>query len=72
MSHRSLELPREGPGAISRAWAGAARRLHAISERRRNAEIAVVERLNPSVSIESIPVVILLAVLASLISGRRH
>ena len=55
MSLRSLELQRERHPAISRAWAGTTRRLRAIADRRRQAEIAVVERLIPSVSIESMP-----------------
>jgi len=51
---------------------GIPRRLTAAADLRRRAELAVVERLNPSVSIESLPLVILLAVLASLCSLRRH
>jgi hypothetical protein len=54
------------------AGTGIPRRLRAAAEFRRRAELAVVERLNPSVSIESLPLVILIAVLATLCSMRRH
>ena len=54
------------------ARTGIARHLRAASDLRKRGELAVVERLNPSVSIEGLPLVILLAALASLISMRRH
>lgn len=53
------------------AGTGLSRHLQAAADLRRRAELAVVERLNPSVSIESLPLAILLAVLASLCSLRR-
>jgi hypothetical protein len=71
MSLQVLELQRGGKLAISRASSTAMRHLHAVSDLRRRAEIAVVERLNPSVSIESLPLVMLIAVLMSLIASRR-
>lgn len=48
------------------------RHLGAAAGLRHRVELAVVERLNPSVSIESLPLAILLALLASLIAMRRH
>jgi len=57
---------------MSRASSAAMRRIRAVSDLRKRAEIAVVERLNPSVSIESLPLVMLIALLASLVASRRH
>ena len=54
------------------ARSGIARSLRAAADLRRQAEIAVVERLSPPVSIESAPLVILVALLTTLIASRRH
>ena len=53
------------------AGTGISRHLRTVTDLRQRAGLAVVERLNPSVAIESLPLVILLAVLASLCSLRR-
>jgi hypothetical protein len=71
MTHQSLEIPRGGAGVASRILAGAAGHLRSASDFRRRAEMAVVERLDPGVSIDTLPVVLLVAVLATLFPRRR-
>jgi hypothetical protein len=66
------EMRRGGRFGLSRARKGITRRLIAAAEMERRVGILVVERLSPSMTIESTPLVMLLAVLASLISLRRH
>ncbi len=69
--HSCLQAERGGPPALSRARTGAARRVRAVLEFRRRVELLVVERLNTSATIEGTPLVILIALLAGLIAGRR-
>ncbi len=66
------EIRRGGRLALSRTRTGIVRQMIAAAEIRHRVGILVVERLCPSIVIESTPLVILLAVLASLISMRRH
>jgi hypothetical protein len=63
---------RGGRLALSRTRTGIARQMVAGTEMQHRVGILVVERLCPSITIESTPLVMLLAVLASLVSMRRH
>lgn len=72
MSLRAVEPHSRGGLAVSRASLEAVRQLRAMSALRKRVEIAVVEKLNPSVSIDSLPLAMLIAILASLFAGRRH
>jgi hypothetical protein len=70
MSYPSLELTR-APGPVPRMLARAGGHLRVIAHLRRRAEIAVVERLDPGVSVDTLPVMALVALFLSLLPSRR-
>ena len=71
MSAQPLELPRGALRPLSRALAGAAGRLRAAADLRRRAEMAVIERLDPGMSLDILPVVVVVAALSRFLPSRR-
>ena len=71
MLSQPLERPRCGATPVSRAFARVLRHIHAIADLRRRVEMALVERLDPGVSVDILPVMVVVAVFASLLPSRR-